>query len=309
MTQAHASGKVILFGEHAVVYGQPAIAVPVSQVGVTVTIETIPGGSRVISNLIGRNALLSSIPPSDPFMALIAVFFQATGTDPRHGVQFEIDSTIPVASGLGSGAAVSIALLRALNAHYSTNLGPVAINELAYEIEKIHHGSPSGIDNSVIAFDKPVFFVKGHPIETLNPVLPLDLLIGDTGIYAPTSQSVGDVKLLFHNHPELYQPIIDQVGEIAREARACIENGLPESLGKLMIENHQLLRRLTVSCGELDRLVEAAIQNGAIGAKLSGGGRGGNMIALVTPENAGAVRQALLAAGAKAVYGTTVMPL
>ena len=309
MTQAHANGKVILFGEHAVVYGQPAIAVPVSQVGVTVTLEPISGDSRVISNLIGRDAQVSALPPTDPVKALLAAFSQKTGANPNHGLQIEITSTIPVASGLGSGAAVSIAVLRALNIHFSTNLDQEAVNNLAYEIEKIHHGTPSGIDNSVIAFGKPVYFIKGRQIETLKPAVPLEFLIGDTGINAPTSQSVGDVRVLAQNHPDMIQPLIEQIGQVTRDAKTCIENGSIEKLGKLMDTNHQLLQNLTVSCSELDRLVDAATKSGAIGAKLSGGGRGGNMIALVSPQDADKVRQALLGAGAKAVYGTTVTPL
>src|SRR5690606_39028211 len=109
-------------------------------------------------------------------------------------IQINISSTIPVASGLGSGAAVSVALLRALSSFFSLQLTEHQINEMVFESEKLHHGTPSGIDNTVITFNKPVYFVKDQPIETFTVGKPFTIIIADTGIPAPTKESVGDVR-------------------------------------------------------------------------------------------------------------------
>jgi mevalonate kinase len=180
------------------------------------------------------------------------------------------------------------------------------INAFAYEIEKLHHGTPSGIDNTVVTYARPVYFVKGQPIETFRVGQPFTIVIGNTGIPAPTRESVGDVRRLWEADKVKWESVFDQVGEIAKKARATIEKGKIDELGKLMDQNHALLQEMTISSPELDRLVSAARQAGALGAKLSGGGRGGNMIALVEPEKADAVAKSLKNAGAKNTIITQV---
>ena len=177
---------------------------------------------------------------------------------------------------------------------------------MAYEIEKLHHGTPSGIDNTVVTYAKPVYFVKGQPIEILKVGKPFTIVIGDTGILAPTKESVSDVRKLWEADNIKWEKVFDKIGEIARNARKRIKNGEWERLGELMNQNHKLLEEMTVSSPELDRLVEAACKAGALGAKLSGGGRGGNMIALVKPEIAETVSRSLKEAGAQRVIITKV---
>ena len=132
------------------------------------------------------------------------------------------------------------------------------------------------------------------------------IVIGDTGISAPTKESVADVRHLWMNDKARWESVFDKIGEISFTARRAIEAGKSELLGELMSENHALLQKLTVSSPELDRFVEAARDAGATGAKLSGGGRGGNMIALVEPAGSEAVASALISAGAKRTLSTTV---
>jgi mevalonate kinase len=180
------------------------------------------------------------------------------------------------------------------------------VNAFAYEIEKLHHGTPSGIDNTVVTYARPVYFVKGHPIETFKAGQPFTIVIGDTGISAPTKESVGDVRKLWEADKVTWEKVFDEVGEIANTARVSIENGIWELLGDLMNANHQLLQKMTVSSPELDKLVEAARKAGALGAKMSGGGRGGNMIALVLPKMAETVSQSLMEAGARNTIITQV---
>ncbi|RIK31567.1 MAG: mevalonate kinase [Anaerolineae bacterium] len=331
MTTASAPGKTILFGEHAVVYGRPALAIPVTQIHADVEIlASTSTGIWIHAPGIHLQADLNSLPSDHPIAAVIHNFLfisrtplAPTGHSPHFlrkwgemeggrgeggfpNLQINIHSSIPVASGLGSGAAVTVALVRAMSSHLNYPMTDEEINAFAYDIEKLHHGTPSGIDNTVVTYAKPVYFVKGQPIEIFKVGAPFTIVIGDTGIPAPTKESVADVRKLWEGDKAKWEGVFDQVGEIAEEAREKIEAGDWRLLGELMNQNHAWLQEMTVSSPELDRLVEAARKAGAVGAKLSGGGRGGNMIALVQPENADEVSSALIAAGAKNTIVTQV---
>jgi len=307
MISSSAPGKIILFGEHAVVYGQPALAVPVTQVQATVTVsENSRGGVWVEAPNIGLSSALTQLPAEHPLAFVIKSAFASLGIARLPACTLYIQSTIPVAAGLGSGAAVSVAILRALSAHVGRPFTDPQVNGLAFEAEKLYHGTPSGIDNTVVTFARPVYFVKGQPIKTFRVGASFTLVIGDTGISAPTKESVGALRSLHQADPAHWDAIFSQVGEIVWDARQAIERGDTTELGKLMDANHALLQEMTVSCDELDRLTEAAHKAGALGAKLSGGGRGGNMIALVLKDKAPAMAEALLAAGAKRTIVTTV---
>jgi mevalonate kinase len=222
----------------------------------------------------------------------------ALQVDTLNSVAILIRSSIPVASGLGSGAAVSVAIIRALAKHLKKELSDEQVSELAFETEKLYHGTPSGIDNTVITYAKPVYFVKDKPIEVFKPKYPFMIVIADTGIPASTKAAVRDVRIQHHKRPERYETLFATIGSIATTARQLIESGMPESLGPLMDENHAMLRSMNVSSPELDNFVEAAREAGALGAKMSGGGRGGNMIALVQASKAGSIAKALRNAGA-----------
>ena len=310
MNSASAPGKIILFGEHAVVYGRPALAVPVAQVRATV--EVTPSdihGIWIEAPAIRLKAPLVELPFNHPLAVAIRTFFSAAGVHKAPNLNIRIVSTIPVASGLGSGAAVSVALFRALASYLDRTVDDAAVNKFAYEMEKLYHGTPSGIDNTVITYSRPVYFVRGRPIETFKPRVPFTLVIGDTGMPAPTKDSVADVHRLWENDRPRWEGIFTQVGQIVDEARHAIEYGRIKELGQLMDQNHALLQQMTVSSPELDKLVQAARGAGALGAKLSGGGRGGNMIALADPTGmSGTVEleDCLLGAGAKRVISARV---
>ena len=307
MATASAPGKIILFGEHAVVYGRPALAVPVTQVHADVEVADSPrAGIWIHAPDIALHAELASLPPDHALGAAVRSVFAALGVSPFPSLEIRITSTIPVASGLGSGAAVTVAILRALSSMIHSPLSNGEINSLAYEIEKLHHGTPSGIDNTVVTYARPVYFVRGQPIETFKVGAPFTLVIADTGIPAPTKESVGDVRKLWEADKPKWEKVFDEIGGIAQNAKERIENGEWRSLGTLMDANHFLLQQLTVSSPELDRLVEAARTSRAGGAKLSGGGRGGNLIALVEKDNAAHIAESLLSAGAKRTIITEI---
>jgi mevalonate kinase len=307
MTSASAPGKIILFGEHAVVYGRPALAVPVTDVQANATVtENRLRTIRIEAPGIGVNADLQALPPNHPLAAVTRAVLGALGIVHPPSFTMRIESTIPVASGLGSGAAVSVAAIRALASFLGCVMPDEKVNALAFEIEKLHHGTPSGIDNIVVTYAKPVYFLKGCPGETFHPGVPFTIVIGDTGVPASTKESVREVRELWQADPARFEKMFDVVGEIVQKAREAIESGEMMDLGLLMDKNHSILQGMTVSSQLLDRLVDAARSAGALGAKLSGSGRGGNMIALVKPESAQTVTEALVAAGAKRTITTHV---
>lgn len=307
MTSASAPGKIILFGEHAVVYGRPALAVPVIQVHADVEItDRDSAGIWIDAPDIDLHAELNTLPSDHPLASVIHNLFFLSRISPFPKLNIKITSTIPVASGMGSGAAVTVALTRALSDHLHYSMDDEQVNAFAYEIEKLYHGIPSGIDNTVVTYAQPVYFIKGQPIETFTVGTPFTIVIGDTGISAPTKESVGDVRKLWEANKTKWEKVFAEIEDISFSARHVIREGWVKMLGSLMDENHALLQELTVSSTELDQLISAARKAGALGAKLSGGGRGGNMIALVEVDQAEAVTQSLIEAGAKRTIITTV---
>ena len=312
-TTASAPGKIILFGEHAVVYGRPAIAAPVSQVRATAVVTDSPTpGIRLIAPDLGQEMMLTEAQPGHPIAAVIRQFEMAANLPVLPDLVITVTSDIPIASGLGSGAAITAAVIRALCQHLGLDdyLTPAWISAQTYEVEKIHHGTPSGIDNTVVSYEMPVYFVRQKPqnrIETFSVAAPLHLLVADTAVSSSTKEVVGDVRRQWQEDPDTFNAIFDGCGLIAQAARQAIEQGDLAAVGRLMNENHQLLQEMTVSGPKLDRLVTAARQTGALGAKLSGAGRGGNMIALVTAETAVTVSESLLKAGARSVL-TSILP-
>jgi mevalonate kinase len=307
---AYTPGKVILFGEHAVVYQRPAIAVPVMQVRARAVVEPalrVPSGQvRVIAPDIHLDSLLDDLPAGHPFSAIIQVVLNAVAKPRLPACTLRVNSTIPVASGLGSGAAVAVACIRALSAFLGSPLPDERVCALAYEIERIHHGTPSGIDNTVVTYAQPVYFVRSQAIQLFKVGAPFTLVIGDTGIASPTAAAVGEVRQAWQASPQRFEEYFDAIGAIVCQARREIENGGAHALGALMDQNQSLLQQIGVSCAELDKLVDTARSAGAWGAKLSGGGRGGNMIAIVEPARAQFVVGALLSAGAKHALVTQV---
>lgn len=296
---ASAPGKTILFGEHAVVYGEPGIAIPVPTLQAHVTIRSgNPSTPTTVSApAVGLSSCDTAQPESEPIRALLELLSARYGLPLMTGHTIRVDSDLPVAAGLGSGAAVSVALIRAVNVAYALKLSDQTVSDLAFEIEKIHHGTPSGIDNSVIAFNRPILFVKGEEIRTIQPRTHLPVLIADTNIRASTAIVVGDVRKGYPANA----PLIRAIGDISRAAVRAIETGDLPIIGALMNANQTLLREINVSCQEIDELVAAALQAGALGAKLTGAGRGGNVIALLpdeNPETIANVRNAFQQAGA-----------
>lgn len=308
MTTATAPGKIILVGEHAVVYGRPAIAVPVWEKVAQATITDGPRGSGCIgvARDLGRTISLATAGDDEPLAVVTRITLAQLGLPANPDWQIEIGSQLPIASGLGSGAALSAALVRAIYAHVNVPVSAEEVSTLVYESERLYHGTPSGIDNTVIAHGVPIWFVKGQPPLPFQPATPFTIVIADSGIAAPTKETVGDVRRAWQAEPARYERYFDTIQSIAEAAKVAIEAGKIVELGQLFNENQQVLATIGVSSPALETLTDAARSAGALGAKLSGGGRGGNVIALVEEEKAATVASACQQAGARSVIVTKV---
>lgn len=308
---ASAPGKVILFGEHAVVYQRPAIAVPVSEVKAYASADFFASPEKPSTFIeapdINLNSWLADLPAEHPFNILFKNLKNISQKE-IPPLKIKVLSTIPIAAGLGSGAAISVAVIKAISELMDLNLSLAEISAITFEVEKCYHGTPSGIDNTVIAYAKPVYFVKDHPIEQLHVHLPFTLVIADCGISSLTKDMVTGVRERRLANQSLYDSIFDQVSALVQKARKVIESGKPESLGSLMLENHAQLYKMGVSIPLLDHLVETAVQAGAWGAKLAGAGGGGNMVAIVPEDKIDRVTVALCQAGAVRIYVSHIQP-
>lgn len=238
MSQASAPGKVILCGEHAVVYGQPAIALPLPTIRATATVAVAASGSGVTFDLpdLGENWTLHEHavqPPSPdalhdiaehPLATLLRLTLHEIGVATLPDLVITLRSEIPIASGMGSGAALGAALVKAIALHKNVQLGPDVVARLVYESERFYHGTPSGIDNTVVSYEQAIWFVRaasgGAPlIAPVTIAEPLTLLIGDTGVRAPTRVTVGGVRERWLLDPDRYNALFASVGEVVHEVR------------------------------------------------------------------------------------------
>ena len=270
-----ACGKLILFGEHAVVYGHPAIAVGLSK-ETEVILDPRPGPTRLVDSWISDDRLETLIEKALP----------------AEGLAVRIRSQIPTGRGLGSSAALCVALLRARAALENHEASFEEIHRKGFELEQVFHGTPSGIDHAVAAHGGALYYRKGTEPEVLD-MPPVPAVILDSGTSGNTAELVARVA---HSRPQV-DPALNQLGEFADIARENL--GDLHHLGDLMIEAHALLKSIGVSNQNLDELVALAMRHGALGAKLSGAGGGGVVVALV-PEDPEPLLQAALHRGIQA---------
>jgi mevalonate kinase len=282
MTTGRAGGKVILFGEHAVVYGVPAIAVGIER-GATATVTRLAEGpSRLRLEGFGVEVTEEQQEPAlaRAFRAVLAV---TPGVGP---VKVEVRADLPPGGGLGCSAAMGVAIARALE----PSLTESDAAERAMAWEKIFHGNPSGIDAAVSAGGGCVMFTRGAPPERIRLGVPLTLCIGHTGIASSTKSMVDAVARLREKKPEVVRKCFDGITSISKNARLALEAGDRLAIGRLMDLNQMLLAGLFVSTPEIERMCELARAAGADGAKLTGAGGGGSVVALAsTPAIADAI--------------------
>lgn len=281
VAEGHGYGKVILFGEHFVVYGLPSIASAVSS-KTTATVEGFSGsGYKLIDNRPETPGYKKE--KFGQQLESLNRIFQFMGIDlKKNPVKINLDGDLVAASGIGASAASCVAIARALSKYFNLGLSDEKINEIAYEGEKGYHGTPSGIDNTAATYGGLIWFKKGNPplMELIKIEKPVEIIMADTGMAADTAKVVAEVKERKEKNPAKYEKIFRQAEGLVSKARKALETYDLKTFGMLMDENHRLLQQIEVSCKELDFLVDLARKNGAIGAKMTGTGKGGNMVAL-----------------------------
>ncbi len=274
-------GKVILYNEHFVVYGVPSIVSAINK-ATTATIERAEGPGWTLDDGRQDNTGYKEEKLEHQKESIERVL-KAAGIDPaRNPIKITFGGDLVAASGIGASAASCTALARALSDEFKLGLSDGRINELAYEGEKGYHGTPSGIDNTAATYGGLIWFVRGEPdvIERLSIKRPVEVVMGNTGLVANTKAAVAGVRERKEKYPEKYERLFSEAKELAFMARKALADYDLKAVGRLMDQNHQQLQAIEVSCKELDQLVELARANGAYGAKMTGGGLGGNMVAL-----------------------------
>ena len=293
----HAAGKVILLGEHAVVYGSHALALPIQnamRAGVRI------GGKGLKLRIPAWHTDVTldlREPEARGFAATAALILDALDIDERN-LEISVQSQLPRAMGLGSSASLAVAVIRALDRSFELGLDDVAVNQLAFQCETLAHGTPSGVDNTIATYAEPLLFQNRGELETrplkLGAMPPIVVAWGDEpGLTAVQVAGVRERRL---RTPEYYDSIFAKIDELTLESAEALESQDYRRVGDAMNLCHGLLNSIGVSTPTLERMVQIAREAGAFGAKLTGGGGGGSMVALC-PENSENVVEALTSYG------------
>ncbi|MFH1424927.1 MAG: mevalonate kinase [archaeon] len=295
MAEGSGFGKVILFNEHFVVYGVPAIASAISNKTVAKVTEAEslkPSGNE--GSMVGNGWVLEDNRDANEGyktkklehqkesieLVLNAADFIADETP----IKIELGGDLKAVGGVGASAAVCVSIARALSKEFELGFDDDKINEIAYEGEKAYAGTPSGIDNTASTYGGLLWFVKNteggaNTMDLMELKEPLEIVMGNTGITTDTKAAVEGVRERKEGNPE-YEKIFARAHELGKEALIALNDFNLEKVGALMNENHGMLQKIGVSHEKLDELVEIAQENGALGAKMTGGGMGGYMLAL-----------------------------
>ena len=273
-----AAGKVILLGEHGVVYGRHALALPIPD--------------AVAVTLTEADALMHDLP-----VEFVDLLLDQLGVENRNW-RIGIDSSLPFGKGLGSSAAIAVAIVRAFN--QKLDLGPddARVNAIAFECEKMAHGTPSGVDNTLSTYAQPMLFRNdgGLEVTTIEVEEEPSLLIAWGDEKGRTSELVAGVRSRRDEMPKHFDAIFDEMDSLSLQGADLLRSGSWQELGALMNVCHGLLNAIGVSTPTLERMVALARQAGAAGAKLTGAGGGGSIVALC-PDGVDVVEEALRQSG------------
>ncbi len=309
--EASAPGKAILFGEHSVVYRGPAVAVAIDRRARVraegrgderILIEAVDLGITGFFDDGDYTPVRGGMRGMVSLRAIDAVARRTMGDMGRRGgVNLKVSSDIPIAAGLGSSAAICVATAAALNELFEGGLSREEICNLALEGEKIVHGLPSGIDNSVSTYGGVLRYERGRGHERYELEGEIPLILGNTGVRRSTRQMVERVRGLLELEGEAVEEVIDLLSRISIQGLDRLLRGDLRRMGALMNISHGLLSSLGVSSPELDLLVHASRRAGALGAKLTGAGGGGCMLALARENDLGKVEEAIERSGGRPI--------
>ncbi len=301
---ASAPGKVILVGEHFVVGGTPAVALAIN-LRARATVQ--PREDRAITIYskelrIREKFSEEEVNKKSPLYPIyIAANLARRYISLGKGLDITITSELPPAAGMGSSAAVSVATAAAIIA-LKKKVSRAVVSQIAFEAEKIVHGKPSGIDNTISTYGGAILYIKDKGFTRINPKLKnVALVLADTGIPRSTGEMVAKVRKLKARYSSVLDPIYKSAEVLACEVAKALEMGDVKTVGELMNINHGLLSAVGVSIAKLEELVYTARNAGALGAKITGAGGGGLIVALCYKRDLKRVKSAL-AKVAKKVY-------
>lgn len=294
----YAHSKIILMGEHAVVYDFPAIALPFPAVQVHAEVVQAEQNYNQLDCQYFVGPLEEAPAHLDNIKKAISLTVESFKLKPMP-LSIKIQSTIPQERGMGSSAAVSVAIVRAVCDFYEMPLEDYQLHMIVNQAEVIAHESTSGLDTLVTSTSSPVIYRKSQQPRPFKLKLDAYLIVADSGQAGQTRQAVNQVRLLKAKKPEFVHQMMVAIGNFVQKAHDAIIDEDIQLLGRLMTYNHYYLNQLGISNPTLDRIINAAWLEGALGAKLTGGGLGGCVIALAKDkESAQAVAHAMQEAGA-----------
>lgn len=277
--------KIILSGEHAVVHGSPAIALPVFDcMSYSEALKSNLKGLIINAPQINEKFLIQEYKTICNPLELTVLNFLKEYDLEIPNIEIKIRSDIPIASGMGSGASISSSIIKSLCKYFNLDLSNEKIYDLVYEIEKIYHGNPSGIDPKVIVYESPFYFIRNKLFEKIDIKTQFDIIIIDSGIRSTTKEVVNWVGNQKNIYQDKYNKLFNEISDISNTLRDELKTDNIANIGHLMNLNHDLLVEVGVSNSTLDDIVSISKECGALGAKLSGAGRGGIVIALSDPE-------------------------
>ena len=299
--QGRTWAKAILLGEHSVVYGHPAVAIPLHDLQMQATATPVSGPSML--NSLGYHGPMDE--SGSQFACVVRAFDAAREFAGCPGQCFEITthSDFPHERGLGSSAAAAGAVIRAVLDACQRAASADELFALTQLAEQVAHGRPSGLDAAATSSPSPIRFQRGEMRFLSQRIGRAHLVIADSGVHGSTREAVGGLRQRYEADTAAVGPLIDTLGALTQTAITALGDGDAPALGAAMNQGHAVLRELGLSLPVLDRLTDAARQAGALGAKLTGGGLGGCMIALAdSAGTADRIRAALLAAGSPATW-------
>ena len=298
--QSHA--KIILIGEHSVVYSKPAIALPLSAVKTTIKILPAASGIQTIDCRYFSGPL-KMMPPIMKGLQHLIFYILKKLQQENAGLQIKVTSQLPEERGMGSSAAAAVAMARALYDFFDQPLDHQLLLNLANIEEVDTHGNPSGLDAATSASSVPVWMIKGKELVKLPIKLDACLLICDSGIKGRTKEAVAAVKERLQKFPQQTQTLLDSLGKLTFLARQQLAQNDPRGLGKTFTQAQDDLKKLGVSSPLLDQLIKKSLTLGSLGSKLTGGGRGGCFICLMPNTlTAQKAAESLKTAGATATW-------
>jgi len=307
---ARAGGKVILFGEHGVVYGRPALAAGLST-GATAELVSEPGVLAtarlsvepwgVTVDAIAPDAGAVSAAPVDTSQLAQAFGAIVHAYEKPPALHVRVRMELPSGAGLGGSAALSVAIVRAFDEALGIERTPSEVADIALRAERVFHGNPSGVDTAMAAAGGVAVYRKGQPLAPVFVKKPIILVVGHSGEPGMTKETVASVARQHAQRPDKVEQIFAGMEAIVNNGKSALERGDLDSLGQLMELNQKLLVTLVLSTPRLEEMCTVAVKAGALGAKLTGGGGGSCMIALVSDAESGrTVREALEKLGREA---------